>query len=260
MSSVRKGYASPTPSRWVRWRRKQRPGQFLARLALVLAVAAAVGWTAINHDQLDAAKLNDWIADLGMGTWAPVGFVALYALATVAFVPGVIFDLVGGALFGPFWGSIFNLVGATLGATLAFLVARYVAGDWLRRKARGQLERLISGVDAEGWRFVALVRLVPLFPFNLTNYALGLAGIPLRHYVPATIVFMAPATVAYTWLGHAGRSLLGGEAHAIWYGLLAFGLFAALALAAPLLRRIHRDAGTQPTDNGRQPTDKVLRP
>jgi len=100
MSSVRKGYASPTPSRWVRWRRKQRPGQFLARLALVLAVAAAVGWTAINHDQLDAAKLNDWIADLGMGTWAPVGFVVLYALATVAFVPGVIFDLVGGARFG----------------------------------------------------------------------------------------------------------------------------------------------------------------
>ena len=69
--------------------------------------------------------------------------------------------LTGGALFGPLWGSVWNLTGATLGATLAFLVARYVAGDWVARRAGGLLKRLIDGVDAEGWRFVAFVRLVP---------------------------------------------------------------------------------------------------
>src|SRR6516225_3148754 len=69
---------------------------------------------------------------------------------------------------------------ATLGPTLAFLVARYVAGDWVARRAGGLLKRLIDGVDAEGWRFVAFVRLVPLFPFNLSNYLLGLTRIPFH--------------------------------------------------------------------------------
>ena len=70
----------------------------------------------------------------------------------------------------------------------------------------------IAGVEAEGWRFVAFVRLVPLFPFNLLNYALGLTRIPLAHYVLASLVCMAPGTIAYTWLGYAGREALAGNA------------------------------------------------
>jgi uncharacterized membrane protein YdjX (TVP38/TMEM64 family)/rhodanese-related sulfurtransferase len=166
--------------------------------------------------------------------------VALYTVATVAFAPGSIITLAGGALFGPLWGSILNLTGATLGATLSFLVARYLAGDWVAGKAGGLLKRLIEGVDAEGWRFVAFVRLVPLFPFNLSNYALGLTRIPLAHYVLATLVCMAPGAVAYTWLGHAGREALSGEADAIRYGLVALGLLAAIALLPRLIARLRR--------------------
>ena len=162
----------------------------------------------------------------------------LYALATVTFVPGVLFALAGGALFGPFWGSIWNLTGATLGATLAFLVARYLVGDWVARQAGGLLKRVIDGVDAEGWRFVAFVRLVPLFPFNLSNYVLGLTRIPLHHYVIATFVCMMPGAVAYTWLGHAGRGALTGEADTVRYGLLALGLLAAIALLPRLIARL----------------------
>ena len=180
--------------------------RLLPRLALLLLLVAAVGWAAFHRDQINLATLDAWLGSLGL--WAPVGFVALYALATVAFVPGAIVTLAGGALFGPIWGSVWNLAGATLGATLAFLVARYLAGDWVERKAGGLLKRLIDGVDAEGWRFVAFVRLVPLFPFNLSNYVLGLTRIPLHHYVLATLVCMAPGAVAYTWLGHAGRGAL----------------------------------------------------
>jgi rhodanese-related sulfurtransferase/membrane protein DedA with SNARE-associated domain len=143
-------------------------------------------------------------------------------------------------LFGPLWGSLWNLVGATLGATLAFLVARYVAGEWVTRKAGGLLKRLIDGVDAEGWRFVAFVRLVPLFPFNLSNYVLGLTRIPLRAYVIATIFCMAPGAVAYTWLGHAGRGALSGEADAVRYGLLGLGLLASIAVLPRMIGRLHR--------------------
>jgi rhodanese-related sulfurtransferase len=96
----------------------------------------------------------------------------------------------------------------------------------------------VTGVEAEGWRFVAFVRLVPLFPFNLTNYALGLTRIPLHHYILASIVCMAPGTIAYTWLGYAGRGVLTAEADTVRYGLLALGLLAAIALLPALLRRI----------------------
>jgi uncharacterized membrane protein YdjX (TVP38/TMEM64 family)/rhodanese-related sulfurtransferase len=164
----------------------------------------------------------------------------LYAVATVAFVPGAIFSLIGGALFGPLWGSIWNLLGATFGATLSFLVARYIVGDWVERKSGGLLKRLIEGVDAEGWRFVAFVRLVPLFPFNLSNYVLGLTRIPLHHYVIATFICMAPGAVAYTWLGHAGRAALTGEADTVRYGLLALGLLAAIALLPRLIGRMRK--------------------
>lgn len=206
------------------------------RLALGLLVAAVAVCLAVNRDRLDPALIERAIHDLGF--WAPLGHIVLFALGTILFVPGAIFGLVGGALFGPLWGTVLNLAGATLGATAAFLVARYLAADWVRRKAGGWLDRLITGVEAEGWRFVAFVRLVPLFPFNLTNYALGLTRISLKHYVLASLVCMVPGTVAYTWLGHAGREAAAGNTAAIRYGLIALALLAAIAFLPRLVRRL----------------------
>lgn len=210
----------------------------LPRLALALLLVTAAAWAAVHREQINLATLDAWLGSLGL--WAPVGYMALYAVATVAFVPGAIFGLIGGALFGPLWGSLWNLLAATFGATLSFLVARYIVGDWVERKSGGLLKRLIEGVDAEGWRFVAFVRLVPLFPFNLSNYVLGLTRIPLHHYVIATVICMAPGTVAYTWLGHAGRGALTGEADTVRYGLLALGLLAAIALLPRLIGRMRK--------------------
>jgi uncharacterized membrane protein YdjX (TVP38/TMEM64 family)/rhodanese-related sulfurtransferase len=211
----------------------------IPRVLLALLLAAVALWVAANRQQINTAALAAWIDQFG--SWSLVGYVAVYALATVMWVPGAIFGLAGGALFGPLLGSILNLSGATLGATLAFLVARYVAGDWIERKTSGRLKRFVAGVDEEGWRFVAFVRLVPLFPFNLTNYALGLTRIPLHQYILASLVCMAPGTIAYTWLGYAGRGVLTAEADTVRYGLLALGLLAAIALLPSLLRRF-RDA------------------
>src|SRR6516225_9570594 len=213
-----------------------RLSRSLSRIALALLIAAMAGWAVYHRDQINLTTLDVWLASLG--PWAPIGYVMLFAMATVSFAPGVVFSLAGGALFGPLWGSLWNLTGATLGATLAFLIARSIGRDWVARNAGGLLKRLIDGVDAEAWRFVAFVRLVPLFPFNLSNYALGLTGIPLRHYVLATVVCMAPGAVAYTWLGYAGREALSGEADAVRYGLLALGLIAAIAVLPRLVGRL----------------------
>lgn len=211
------------------------PGTIFPRLLLSVAIVAGVLWLALHRGELDPVLIENAIRSLG--PWGPAAHVALFALGTVLFVPGALFGLAGGVLFGPVWGTILNVAGATLGATVAFLVARYVAADWVREKAGARLDRLIKGVEAEGWRFVALTRLVPLIPFNLLNYALGLTRIPVVSYMLASLVCMVPGTLAYTWLGYAGREAMAGNDAAIRYGLLGLGLLAAVAFAPRLLRR-----------------------
>ena len=133
--------------------------RFLPRLAPAILLTAAITW-AIGHRQgFDAPAIEAAIRN--MGIWAPLAYMGLYAVATVLFLPGSILGLVGGALFGPVWGVVYALLGATVGATLAFLAARYVASDWVAAKAGGRVRQLIAGVEGEGWRFVAFVRLVP---------------------------------------------------------------------------------------------------
>ncbi len=210
----------------------------LPRLILVLGLAGAIAWAFLNRDRLDPGSLQVQIQSLGF--WAPLGFIALFALATVLFLPGAMFGLAGGALFGPFWGTAWNLIGATLGATLAFLAARYVASDWVARRTGGRLKQLIEGVEAEGWRFVAFVRLVPLFPFNLLNYALGLTRVRLGPYVLTSLLAMAPDTVAYTWLGHAGRQAAAGGETWVRNLLFALALLALVAFLPRLLRRLRQ--------------------
>jgi uncharacterized membrane protein YdjX (TVP38/TMEM64 family)/rhodanese-related sulfurtransferase len=207
----------------------------LPRLLLGLAILAGGLWLALNRDQLDAVAIEGTIRSLC--PWGPVAHVTLFALGTILFVPGALFGLAGGVLFGPAWGTLLNLAGATLGATAAFLVARYVAADWVRRKAGARLERLINGVEAEGWRFVAFTRLMPLIPFNLLNYALGLTRIPVVAYMLASLICMAPGALAYTWLGYAGREAVAGNAAAIRYGLMGLALLAGVAFVPRLLRR-----------------------
>jgi rhodanese-related sulfurtransferase len=102
------------------------------------------------------------------------------------------------------------------------------------------LKQLKLGVEAEGWRFVAFVRLVPLFPFNLLNYALGLTRISLSHYVIASYVCMLPGAIAYTYLGYTGRAAVAGGEGLIEKGLLALSLLAAVAFIPRLLGRLRR--------------------
>ena len=208
----------------------------LPRILLAVGIAGVVLWALLNRNQFDPTILDTWLASFGV--LGPLVYLILYVFATVAFVPGSVFALAGGMLFGPVWGFILNLLGATMGASLAFLIARYLAGDWASRKAGGSLNRLVSGVDAEGWRFVAFVRLVPLFPFNLTNYALGLTRIEFLPYAITSLICMAPGAIAYTWLGHAGREAMVGNGSAIKYALLALGLLAAIAFLPRLFSRI----------------------
>ena len=211
------------------------------RLVLFGALAVAVTLAYIYRDLLNVAALESWIK--AAGALGPVLYMAVYAIATVLFLPGSVLTLAGGALFGPVWGTLYSLTGATLGAAVAFLAARYLASDWVSRKASGWTKQLIEGVEKEGWRFVAFVRLVPLFPFNLLNYALGLTRIGLLPYMAASFVFMFPGALAYTYFGYAGREAVAGGEGLIQKGLLALALLALVAFLPRLIRRLRGEAG-----------------
>ena len=206
------------------------------RIGLLLILVAGIAVAVVYRDRFDVAALERWIQDAGI--WAPLLFMAVYAVAAVLFLPGTLLTLAGGALFGPVLGTLYNLTGATIGATLAFLIARYLASDWIAERTGGRLKQLINGVEDEGWRFVAFTRLVPLFPFNLLNYALGLTRIKLSHYLLATYTCMLPGAMAYTYLGYAGREAVGGGEGLIQKALLALALLAVVAFLPRLIGKL----------------------
>jgi uncharacterized membrane protein YdjX (TVP38/TMEM64 family) len=147
-----------------------------------------------------------WIDNLGaLGTFA---FIILYIIATIAFLPGSILTLGAGVVFGVILGSVFVFIGATIGATGAFLVGRYIARDWVVSKIEGnqKFRAIDQAVGKEGLKIVLLTRLSPIFPFNLLNYAYGVTGVSLRDYVLGS-VGMIPGTIMYVYIGSLAGNL-----------------------------------------------------
>ena len=191
-------------------------------------------------------RFASWVESLGV--WAPVVFIAGYALATVAFVPGVLLTLAAGAIFGVLRGTLYVMIGATIGACAAFLIARYVARDAIEKRIRqnARFAAIDRAIGREGWKLVLLLRLSPIFPFNLLNYALGLTKVPFRDYAIAC-VGMIPGSVLYVYSGKvagdvaaavAGQARPAGTAS---YALIAVGLVATV-IATVLITRTARRA------------------
>jgi uncharacterized membrane protein YdjX (TVP38/TMEM64 family) len=154
-----------------------------------------------------------WVA--GLGAIGPLVFMGLYIVATVAFIPGSVLTLGAGFVFGWLAGSTYVFVGATLGATAAFLVGRYVARGWVERKIANnpKFDAIDSAVGQEGFKIVLLTRLSPIFPFNLLNYMFGITKVALKDYVLGS-VGMIPGTLMYVYFGSlAGDLATLGSAH-----------------------------------------------
>jgi uncharacterized membrane protein YdjX (TVP38/TMEM64 family) len=144
----------------------------------------------------------------GIGPSAAIAFMLLYIVATVAFLPGSVLTLGAGVVFGVVWGSIYVFIGATLGATGAFLVGRYLARGWVSKKIADnhKFKAIDEAVGKEGLKIVLLTRLSPIFPFNLLNYAYGVTGVSLKDYVMGS-VGMIPGTITYVYIGSLAGNL-----------------------------------------------------
>lgn len=149
----------------------------------------------------------EWIDSLG--GWGAGVFMLLYIVATVAFLPGSILTLGAGFVFGVIWGSVYVSIASTLGSICAFLIGRYLARGWVSEKIAGQekFKAIDNAVGKEGWKIVGLLRLSPIFPFNLLNYSLGLTKVSLKDYFLASWIGMMPGTVMYVYIGSIAGSL-----------------------------------------------------
>lgn len=212
--------------------------KLILRISLMTILLAGIVAVIIYRDQLDAAVLEGWINDAGV--LGPLVFMCIYIVGTVLFFPGSVLTLAGGALFGPVYGTLYNLTGATIGAAISFLIARYLLSDYVEQKTGGRMKQLKDGVENEGWRFIAFVRLVPLFPFNLLNYALGLTKIKFWHYVVASYICMLPGGLAYTYFGYIGKEAATGGDGLIQKGLLALALIALIVFLPRFIKTIRK--------------------
>jgi len=193
-----------------------------------------------------------WVNSLGV--WGPVVFIVSYAVAAVAFVPGSLLTLAAGAIFGLSKGVLYVFVAAVLGSSAAFLVSRHLARAVIEQRVAGsaRFAAIDRAVSAQGRKIVFLLRLSPVFPFNLLNYALGLTKVRFVDYLIAS-VGMIPGTLLYVYYGKlAGdvAALAGGaivEKGTASYVMLVLGL-AATILVTTLVARTARRALQSVTD------------
>lgn len=221
---------------------KSLPWKWIALAIAVVALIVAVRFLPIA-DWLNF--FNQWIK--GLGVWGIILYVGVYALATVLFLPGWIFTVGAGITFGLAWRTIAAICGATIGATLAFLIARYAA----RRALSGRFAKnkkfvaIDPAIGKQGWKMVALLRLSPLVPFNLSNYLYGLTAIELLPFIAASFFGMLPGTLLYVYLGTIGRVGIDAASarpakNLLEYGALALGLVATLIVTVFLTRLAQR--------------------
>jgi uncharacterized membrane protein YdjX (TVP38/TMEM64 family) len=188
-----------------------RPPASLAPRLLAVASAAAAGFIllkltgALDHLTFAAlARNREWLVARvdGLGFLAPVAFVLVYAAFTALSLPtGLLMSTLGGFLFGTAWGGSLIVIGATLGATLVFIVARSVLGDLLRARAGPFLQKLEAGFREDALSYMLVLRLVPLFPFWLVNLAPAFLGVRLSTFVVGTFVGIIPGALVFASVG-----------------------------------------------------------
>jgi uncharacterized membrane protein YdjX (TVP38/TMEM64 family) len=211
-----------------------------------------VGLVVITLSILSAIlPVREWIRDFvgwvqQLGPIGVVIFVLAYALATVLFLPGWIFTVSAGLIYGIFKGTLVALCGAVIGAALAFLVARYLLRQNIQEltQKNPRFAAIDEAIGKNGWKIVGLLRLSPLIPFNLSNYFYGITSISFGPYVLVSAVGMIPGTLLYAYLGAIGQAGISGGASQSnkWqYVLLAAGLIATIAVTI-LVSRIAKNA------------------
>ncbi len=208
---------------------------------LLLGIILVAGFLAVRvtplGDLLTRHGVTSSLQQLRGSVWGPLFFIALYAGATALAIPGSILTLAGGAIFGVFWGTVFNSIAANIGANLAFLTARLLGREGVERLSGGRLEKLDRATREHGFKGLLTLRLIPLVPFNALNFGSGLTAISWPAYAVATLIGIFPGTVVYTNFADA---LLQGSQEASREALIRVAISGALLILLSMVPAILR--------------------
>lgn len=175
-------------------------------------------------------------AILDLGPLAPVGFILLYIIGTMLFLPGTIFTILGGIAFGVFWGTVFGVIGASIGAVAAHWTARILGKETVDRIVTKRIPKAQSyndQIEKNGFLTVLILRITPLIPYNGLNFALAYSPVRIADYFWATFFGVIPGVLAYVYLGEAVASL---SPENILFAVV--GIFGYIALTALLAKKI----------------------
>ncbi len=205
----------------------------------VLKLLALLGLLAVAWLVLREVPAREFLNGLRGTWWGPLAFIALYVALSALDFSGLVLTLAGGALFGFWWGALLNTMGANLGATAAFWLARALGRDGLRALVGDRMSGLNRLTEAGGPMWLLRLRLIPVVPFNLLNLAAGLTAMPWRGYAAATAIGILPGTLVYTYFADAiTAGAAGGSRAALVRVFVAGVLLVALSFLPALARRL----------------------
>ena len=204
------------------------------KIILLIAIVSLFLWFNQSVLRFAPSDIRRWIVDFG---WiAPIIYVALYTIRPLILFPASILSLAGGLAFGALWGTVLTVIGATAGAVLSFVAARYLGKNLVRKEWKGNMGKVALQMEKQGLLYVLLMRLIPLFPFDLISYMCGVAKVRFRSFFVGTFFGIIPGTFAYNFLG---SSFVDGGVRDISIAVSVF--LAALAIPVVFRKKLEGD-------------------
>lgn len=172
-----------------------------------------------------------------LGVWGPLFYILMYIFITITILPALPITIAGGIIFGPIMGVVYTAIGAGIGLSLSFLIARYIARDAIERKfgSTDTFKKIDEGVKKDGWFILAITRLIPIFPFGIQNYVYGLTSIGFIQYAVLSTIFILPGSSVYVML--AGAFTSGDKATVLKYSITASLIFMSLMVVTKVIKK-----------------------
>ncbi len=207
-------------------------------IAIIIFFFVLVKYTPLSqYANIETLKNSrEKLHELSSNWWFPLAFIALYVLGVVISFSGLILTAAGGIIFGTVKGTILNVIASNIGASLAFLIGRYLGRDIVEKLAKGKLKTIDDKIEQSGFLTILRLRLIPVVPFNMLNYASGFSKIKYKDYVLGSLIGMFPGTFIYTFFSDAILIDPSKKAEAFTKLLIAAGLLIALSFLPNLLK------------------------
>lgn len=194
-------------------------------IAILLAVGG-LSWLGRSVFQVNANDLRGWI--LSFGIWSPVIYIAIYTIRPLLFFPASILSIAGGLAFGAWLGTLYTIIGATLGAMLSFYVAKTLGKKLVRKTWSGNARKIQSQMEQNGFFYVLLFRFIPVINFDLISYVAAFAKVRFSSFALATLIGIIPGTFAYNFLG---SSFVSGNPKIIVLAVLVFVILTVVPIS-----------------------------